>query len=307
MTANALTRAAAVLSESGLRGGTVRLLAALASDRMKNRLLARPDLSPFAAAWVRSCLAPNREKAGSLRGETAYVLATGPSLAHQPIERLAGKAVISINEMFSYLPSRGVIPRYLVIQDPVYFSGAQRYSAFVNDLFRASAELGIEPLLNVAVARSEALKGRALLRTPLWFQQIGTLLAYRDATPPSLDFSCPVPGLLTATHAAVAWALYLGAREVMILGVDLDYADDLSKPIRHCYGANIYNDHDRLSADEAYRRGGGVRSEDVRRHVREQIAAYEQLDGIARGRGQVIYDATINRRLGSLEKRDAFA
>jgi hypothetical protein len=118
-----------------------------------------------------------------------------------------------------------------------------------------------------------------------------------------LDFSGPLPHQMTVTHAAIAWAMYLGCSEISLLGVDLDYADDMDQPMQHCYGDNPYFDYARHSTRELFERHSRLRATELRRHIAKQQEAFDRLGAVAAARNQSLIDAGLRGRAGTLTKR----
>lgn len=269
------------------------------------RLYYRAGLVARASRGTRELLSANARFANAERGKTCFVLATAPSLAKQDVSLLAGRDVIAVNELFSYLPERGVIPKSVVIHDSAYFNDQAGNVGFLSDLSAAAERHGWTTVCSIAGAAAIRKRGLFPSRRPAFLAEAGELLGFRDAgIVPRLDFSSPLPGLYTVTHAAVAWAIYLGFSEINILGVDLNFADDADAPLERCYGESRYNDHHRISAREAFERDLGMSMAQIRRHVAMQIEAFEFLYEIAATRGQRLIDVTLHRRLGRLPKRE---
>lgn len=254
---------------------------------------------------VRNRLATNRRFAGIAKGRTCFVLATGPSVAKQDISLLSTQSVVSINEMFDYLPRRGIVPEYIIIHDRAYFNREPEKNAFIEDLSDASSRFGFQVVSTIEGARLIEAKGIFPNERLTYMAQTRTgLLDFRDAgIEPKLDFHCALPGLYTATHTAVAWAIFLGFDEINIMGVDLDFDRADAEPLKRCYGDSPYNRHHTMSASEAFRRDLGWTMDHVRKHAAMQIEAFEYLYQLAARRGQKIFDATLYERLGAIPKR----
>jgi len=255
-------------------------------------------------AETRRRIAANRRFAGTMKGERCFVLATGPSIAEQDVAQLAGEHVIAVNEMFDYLPQRGLVPEHVILHDGAYFSGERR-EAFLRDLEAASRRLGFHVLASIRGARAIAESGRFEEERLSLFSEGGALLAWREAgREPPLDFTRTLPGLYSVTHAALAFAIWRGFSEISVMGVDLDYAFDGTAQLTRCYGESRYNDHATISAAEAFRRDLGWSMDDVRAQARRQIEAFEFLAELAAARGIRVWDATAKERLGAIPKRD---
>ncbi len=290
-------RVGRVLSESGLVGGSLRLVARLAGGSARRRIVTAPVLYRAVTRRTAALIALSERFRNRHRGSIAFVVATGPSVARQDLSQLASGIVIGVNENFSYLKSRGVKVAYNVAQDDGYFDDPG-YRAFWQELGEAARCTGMTPVIpafsTTVTAGSAAWRGV----DPAYFLQVGEFLAVTDTNQlMQIDFSRPMPSYLTVTHTAIAWAMFLGCSEIKVLGVDLDHVENLSAPMRHCYGRNPYNDHDRSPASVAFALNSRVPRFDL------QARSFDKLAEIARRQSQSIIDAGLRGRAGNLPKR----
>ena len=302
-TSEKLRRLSFVFSESGWQGGLTRLAAAI-SPHLRNRFVARPWYYRFASQRTSALIARNERFRGLHKGQTAYVAATGPSVAEQDLSTLDGNVVITVNENYAYLRSRGIRVHYNVLQHTSYFTDLKTYAPLWRDLPTSVIEQDIVPVLPAYASRIVAKDERWEAIDPAYFYELGDLLAVAGAGHLDvLDFTRPVPGLYTVTHIAVAWALFLGCREVRVLGVDLDFANDQTLPLRHCYGSSPYADHDELSTHELFIRTSQILPDEIVHHVEQQKKMYSRLGAAARLRGQTVVDCGLRQQAGDLPKR----
>lgn len=298
-----LRRLSFVFGESGWRGGLTRLVAGV-SPRLRERFVASPWFYRFASQRTEALIAGNERFRGRHRGEIAYVAATGPSLAEQDLSALGGNLVISVNENYAYLRSRGVKVHYNVLQHTSYFTDLKTYAPMWRDFPAAIREQGIVPVLPSYAAALIAKDERWEGIDPAWFYEVGDFLAVIGAGQAGVpDFTRPVPGLYTVSHVAVAWALFLGCREVRVLGVDLDFANNQSEPLRHCYGSSPYADHEELSTTELFIKTSQILPAEIVRHVERQKRAYSKLGEAARSSGQMVVDCGLRQQAGDLPKQ----
>lgn len=290
-------RAGRVFGESGLIGGGLRVVARLAPRGTRERIATAPILYRSVARCTAALIVRNERFRDRHRGRTAFVVATGPSVARQDLSELASGIVIGVNENFAYLNSRGVAVAYNVVQDDGYFDDAG-YDAFWRDLANAARTTGVTPIIPTHAATITTHNPAWQGVDPAYFLQVGEFLAVANRGRPfDIDFASPMPAYLTVTHAAIAWAMFIGSTEIKVLGVDLDHVENLSEPMRHCYGANPYNDHDRSSARRALALNSRVPRFDL------QGQSFDRLAEIGRRRNQLIIDAGLRGRAGNLPKR----
>jgi hypothetical protein len=298
-----IRRLSVVVDESGVFGGPARALVGLAPDQWRRRLLASSAYYRLVSARTASLIARNTRFRDLHRGQRAFIAATGPSLAEQELSALKGAVVISVNENFSYLKSRGVEVGYNVIQDHAYVDDLATYTGFWRDLAVAARNDGVVPVLPSTAARFVSGMPPWSGIDPAYFFQLGDFMLLDGGLANELDFSQPLPHQITVTHAAVAWAMYLGCAEINLLGVDLDYADDLERPMQHCYGDNPYFDYGRHSTRELFERHSRLRAEELRRHIERQQGAFDRLGAVTAARDQTLIDAGLRGRAGALPKR----
>jgi hypothetical protein len=275
-------------------------------SRATRRLSAR--LSHFGAArfphpWRRAVLARNRELAGSLAGRRAFVVATGPSAARLDLGRLRGEIVIAANESYEMLARHGVTPFAVALIDPIYGTRHEGYERFLRTLADYSRSHDTIILLDLALYPGfEAQRVFAGARVHC-LDFAGDMV---DMAPLGagfrLDLTRTLPGMYTVSHAAAAAALGCGAQDVYLLGVDLDYILTPHQPMRHGYGANVYNDHDSKTMLQSYAREKGWDYADILHHVSRQQRSFAVLAEIARRNGQRLANATPGGLLETLPR-----
>ena len=267
------------------------------------RVGAPPDPSSVASSVALRLLTHNAELREVGRGRRCFVLASGPSTLEQDLSLLRSECVISVNEMFLRLQADDVVPEVLMFIDHDYLRKAPGDRGFLQDFAHAVERTGARAV--VPLALHWIPECRTLFNSePHYILSFGSLLDYPSAAMvPELDFTRPLPGLYTVTHAAVALALYMGFSEIYLLGVDLDYICDPESPIRHGYGANRYHDIDRLTAMDAYRASIAHDYSELVRRTAEHLCALSRLGEIAELRGQHIYNANPGGLVGAFKRR----
>jgi Protein of unknown function DUF115 len=291
-----------VFRESGWRGGLVRLAGSVLPP-LRARFIASPWFYRFASRRTAALIAGNERFRDRHRGQTAYVAATGPSLSEQDLSALRGGLIVAVNENFSYLRSRGINVHYNVLYHVGYFTDPETYAPLWRDFPKAVMEQNIVPVIPSYAASMVAKDKRWEAIDPAYFFDVGDFLAVADVRHAgALDFTRPIPGLYTVTHVAIAWAIFLGCREIRVLGVDLDFVDDPTQPMRHCYGSSPYPEHDSLSTNELYVRNSMIPPSEISRHAELQKMAFSRLGEVALAGGQVVIDSGLRGQAGDLPK-----
>ncbi|MBB4285834.1 FkbM family methyltransferase [Roseospira goensis] len=158
--------------------------------------------------------AAHRPRLAALRdrhkGRRVFVLGNGPSLGRIDLDSLADQVTIGVNGLFLAFPQTRFRPTYYLVEDHLV---AEDRAAALNGL-----PAGLTRLFPITLAY-------ALDEGPdvVWFDH-RPRPGYPDRFDVSLDaLSCTYAGC-TVAFTAVQLAVFLGAREVVLLGVDLDYA-----------------------------------------------------------------------------------
>ncbi|WP_299438021.1 FkbM family methyltransferase [uncultured Rhodospira sp.] len=144
------------------------------------------------------------------RGERIFVLGNGPSLGRVDLDSLAGQVTMGVNGLFLAFPETRFRPTYYVVEDHLV---AEDRAADLNAL-----PAGITRLfpLNLAYVLNEG-------PDVVWFDH-RPRPGYPDRFDVSLDaLACTYAGC-TVAFTCIQLAVFLGAREIVLLGIDLDYA-----------------------------------------------------------------------------------
>jgi hypothetical protein len=297
-----------IMRERGTAGGLIEILSGRMSHASRRLARCSARLSLLAAtrypqAQRRDVLARNGALAGALDGERVFVLATGPSATQLDLARLRGETVIAANESFQLLARNAIKPFAVAAIDTAYATEREQYLRFLADLGDYARAQDAIVLLNLDSRPFFEARGFFAGARVHYLDFAGDLV---DLAPvPSkfrLDLTKALPGLYTVSHAAAAAALACGARNVYLLGVDLDYVLTPHAPVQHGYGANPYNDHDSRTTLEIYAREYGWDYADILYHVHRQQRCFAILAEIAARSGQRLANATPGGLLETLPR-----
>jgi FkbM family methyltransferase len=178
-----------------------------AADRL-NGLRRVVDL--YEGRWAteyRARLAALRDRHG---GQRVFVLGNGPSLGRVDLDALAGQVTIGVNGLFLAFPETRFRPTYYVVEDHLV---AEDRAAELNAL-----PAGITRLFPINLAY--VLDGGSDV---VWFDH-RPRPGYPDRFDVSLDALDRTYAGCTVAFTCIQLAVFLGAREIVLLGVDLDYA-----------------------------------------------------------------------------------
>ncbi len=167
----------------------------------------------------REILSQNKTLKNSHRGKRCFILATGPSINEQDLKKLSGEFCISISNFFVHKDFNVIRPKYHVFaesHDPI--TENQMATWFYD------AEKHFTPEIQVLMSAHDkptSDKIRLFSKQKIFYH----LIDYRRQLSPSseINFKHRIPAIQTATHIAIYLALYLGAKEICLLGCDHDW------------------------------------------------------------------------------------
>ena len=157
--------------------------------------------------------AEHRPRLAALRdrhkGQRLFILGNGPSLGRVDLDSLAGEVTLGVNGLFLAFPKTRFRPTYYVVEDHLV---AEDRATEINAL-----PPGITRLFPITLAY-------ALDEGPevIWFDH-RPRPGYPATFNVSLDALARTYAGCTVAFTCLQLAVYLGAREIVLLGVDLDY------------------------------------------------------------------------------------
>ncbi|MQX36427.1 FkbM family methyltransferase [Roseospira navarrensis] len=152
----------------------------------------------------------DRHRGDRHQGGRVFVLGNGPSLGRIDLDALAGQVTIGVNGLFLAFPKTRFRPTYYLVEDHLV---AEDRAAALNTL-----PAGITRLFPLTLAY-------CLDEGPdvLWFDH-RPRPGWPDRFDVSLDALARTYAGCTVAFTAIQLAVFLGAREIVLLGIDLDYA-----------------------------------------------------------------------------------
>jgi len=192
-------------------------------------------------------LARNREWAGRHADrKRCFVVGNGPSLKTQDLRLLAGETVIVANSFFQHPDHRVVAPRYYCIGDKEFVADKPNSLAWLKELEAAMPDTN---LFVSPHARTTFSKYGLFQKQGVYY--VGHVRIARTASAVSVDFTQPLNvGFSTGTGYAIPLALYLGFREVYLIGFDANWFKDIHNEPLHFYETNKHFPHfDRTSTE----------------------------------------------------------
>jgi hypothetical protein len=161
-------------------------------------------------------LQKNSSLKDSLKGETVFILATGPSIKKQNLKILAGKNCFSVSNFFVHEDFKFLSPKFhffAASHDPIT---GEQYWSWLRD-----AETHFPEKLNVILSVDSALE--YILKIFPKQNVFHYIVGNKKITPnPDLDLTKVLPRIQGITHLALYWAMYMGAKKIYLLGCDHD-------------------------------------------------------------------------------------
>lgn len=173
-------------------------------------------------------------------GQRCFILATGPSIKDQPVRQLAGEHCIAVSNFFVHPDYRAIRPRYHCIAPfhaPITEEGWQDW------LKEASTATGDSALMFGLPDLARNTRQGYFENREKFFFNFGASLEQIEAH--GVDLTRMVPWPQSVTIMALCGALYMGFKEIYLLGCDHDW-------ILHLNSSRHFYDEDR----HALNRGG---------------------------------------------------
>jgi len=168
-----------------------------------------------------------------------FVIGNGPSLKTQDLTRLSGEICIAANSFFFHPDHRVVAPRYWCVADSDYQAEKKNSLDWLRELEAHST--GATMLFNPSAAG--VLKKYELFKD----REIYYISAGLNCNVPEeviLDLSRKINvGLCTVSSFSIPLAIYLGFREIYLIGCDANWHSTGDNANLHFYETNPYFKH----------------------------------------------------------------
>ena len=207
-----------------------------------------------------------------------FIIATGPSINTVDLTKLQGEFIISVSNFFVHKDFQRLHPKYHIFaksHKPITF---EQFSAWLSD----ADKYFTDPELAVVLSEydNNIVKAAALFKEHETYYY-----TYGGSFP--VNFSKPLPPMKTVVHLAIYLAIYMGIKEIYLLGVDHDWVLNYGKS-RHFYKENEHA-MNRNSYDEwSYTEDIGVEF----RNLAKLWDTYRMIRRECNRRGIKIYNST---------------
>jgi hypothetical protein len=259
-----------------------------------------PRLREFAGDGWRRHFGPRNAAIGKLEGRHAgerrcYVIGNGPSLKGMDLRPMAGHCTIGANSFYKHPDAAAIGLKYLCIFDPHFMQDLPRAVDWHNTV---AAKLPDTTMLlhhsaQPLVARHGLYPGREVYYVRSGFHT--RELKYVD-----FDFRRPRNiGMTTGSSIAIPLAIYLGFKEIVLVGFDCNWLADTGGSY-HFYDTHEYfPEFDSLSSDN---RGYGY--EAFLKIILREFESHRLIRARAEAMGVRIVNATRGGLLDAYERAD---
>jgi hypothetical protein len=237
-------------------------------------------------------LRANRQLHSRHPGERCFILCNGPSVNEQDIRPLRGETVFSVSNGYLHPDYRYISPRYHCVPQITYASlPPEKTVDWFREMDRSigNAEMFLDCQEWSLVQRHRLFSGREA-----HFVCMGKNHFRANAGIP--DLAGIIPRVQTVPIMALMIAMYMGFREIYLLGVDHDWF--VKKEYRYFYGPGATATDSTLASD------GRLLTNlwDELPAVGRVWAQYRAIKRIAQANGVRIYNATHGGMLDEFER-----
>lgn len=215
------------------------------------------------------------------RGARAFVIGTGPSIATQNLMPLGSEVTYTMSGFWKHEATSSWQPTYYCFADPLFFDGSAAMGRFFRKLQeRVHDTTYILPnTASAAVARKELISGSKIHYVSLQGRLADTVVS-------RIDFTQPIPGVMSVAQLAIMSAIYMGCSPIVLLGLDHDWLSKRGMD-RHFYSGKTIEGH-----SEAHGNLDQIPYKTDLQNVLWLWEGYEALARIARNHGCEIVNAT---------------
>jgi hypothetical protein len=184
------------------------------------------------------------------RGARCFVIGNGASLGAMDLRPLAGEITIGANSFYKHPQAQLVGLKYLCIGDPSFMSDEEKNVVWHRTI--EQQQPGAVLMLQ-ADARKLVARHGLYSRHEVHYFRRGVTMAVPEAI--QLDFTKPINvGSTTGTTLCIPLAIYMGCKEILLIGFDANWLDNYSGSY-HFYPAHeLYPEFDSPQADSRWPR-----------------------------------------------------
>ncbi len=160
----------------------------------------------------------NKELANIHRGETCYILGNGPSLNNIDLEFLKDECVFSVNQAFRNVNIKSINPKYHFWADPYFFKLDQtkKEDQEVLEIMKDNQNL----ISFYPIIAKDFLEKNSIIKNKNNLFFFDPQLCLYNNYNKKIDFTRPIPVFHTVVQYAICMAIYMGFKDIYILGCE---------------------------------------------------------------------------------------
>lgn len=221
------------------------------------------------------------------KGERCFILATGPSINQQDLTPLKDEICISVNNFYVHKDYKIIQPMYHCIPDVVGWHKKYVNKEYAIKWFQEMEEKTGQTVLFLGYDDKRWIDHYGLFRNrKVYYLHCGSSMEGLEYT--DMDLTRIVPGFTSVSVLALEIAIYMGCKDIYLLGCDHDWILTPDTLI------HFYEEHEHILTTRPgfkYRfKENGV--EDILHYCSKLWAEYKALRCYTEAKGLNIYNAT---------------
>jgi len=235
-------------------------------------------------------LLPNEALAGSAHGKRIFILATGPSIKTQDLSPLEGELCISVSNFFVHPDFNKIHPEYHIFaasHDPITDEQMVAWLRDAEKHFPDGQKVFLSDTDKYLVDKFNLLGKQRVFYYHLNFEK--NIDIGKD-----LSFTGQLPKIITIAHTALYLAMYLGSKEICLLGVDHDWLLHIGE------SKHFYQEAKSELVNKGYVESVAKKETDLEKDFEASARLwrlYKKIRDYAKRRGIVIWNSTPNSLL----------
>lgn len=216
------------------------------------------------------------------KGKRCFIIATGPSLKMEDVEKLNDEVSIGMNSFYRVFDKTDFRPTYYVTLDPdVQNSLLKNYNGEISDL--AKEKVFMNSLVKERVLGIDYLP---YCYQNHWFNIFNNKFDYSKNLKHTDDLLFGIYDKYTVTNAAIDLAIHLGCRKIYLIGVDCNYSGPTQYFVNPGDGTHDMDQYEAYCTQKA------------------MMSGYSFMEKETQKRGIKIYNATRGGMLEEFERVD---
>lgn len=238
-------------------------------------------------------------------GERCFIIGNGPSLKTQDLTWLGSEYVFTCNQIMRNPIYPSLKSNFHFFADPTFFELKKESSADMEvlELMRRINTEGNSPVCFFAT-EGYGFSKEFELDKELDLHYFAHRLEFTDEYDSELQFERFVPNLHTVVHYAIAMAIYMGFKEIYLVGCDCtNVVTAVNTRLRDGNGAEYAYEISQNEKDRMQQRNSKIMMEDELKSFSEVFRAYRLFGEYCAKRGINLVNCTNGGLLDSLPRK----